>query len=312
MPPRSNAFQKLILDIERQLTPNAKVVESLMLADSTGTKREVDVAIEVQSGVHPIRIALECRDHARPADVTWIDQLYGKYRDLPVNHVIAVSRSGFTEEALAKARILHFRTLTLADAITAPWAEDINRLARIQLKLERFEIKSLQFILEGRVPIHLRGSVPATLLVDHPCEPKPSVAFDLATSTVNAPEARVKLEGAIAGSRDGRVAVNIDMKGWVLIDQYRTRRGLARIDLVVEKVVETSAVAPTRADYGGAAVAYGDGKLGNFGVRAIATKLPNADGGPPLKIILSPPAASVSQRVRHVQGSRTDGAGDPT
>ena len=38
-------------------------------------------------------------------DIEWIDALVGKFKDLDVHKVLAVSRSGFTRAALKKARI---------------------------------------------------------------------------------------------------------------------------------------------------------------------------------------------------------------
>ena len=102
MPPRTNAFQKLIACVERELAQaGAQVKESAELLEYEGSSaREVDVLIEATVNRHPVTIALECRDHKLRQDKTWIDQLVGKYRDLAVSHVIAVSKSGFTKGAI--------------------------------------------------------------------------------------------------------------------------------------------------------------------------------------------------------------------
>ena len=97
MPKRTNDFQSLIALIERQLAPEgAQVTESKLLKDIlTGEEREVDTVIETKVSGHTITIGIECRDRDRRADVEWIDQLLGKYQNLPVHKIIAVSRSGF-------------------------------------------------------------------------------------------------------------------------------------------------------------------------------------------------------------------------
>ena len=121
MPKRSNDFQRLIAAIEGQLAPlGAVVTESKLIKEkSSDTEREVDIAIESHIGQHRVLVALECRNRSRPANLEWIDGLIGKYRDLPVEKVVAVSRSGFTKTAIRKAKEVNISTVTLEAAIDA-------------------------------------------------------------------------------------------------------------------------------------------------------------------------------------------------
>lgn len=123
MPPRTNPFQKLVVLIERRLSQGAEVVESYMVTDRNGQKREVDIAILHKFGAHSYLTAVECRDHAREQDVTWIDSLIGKYRDIPsVNRVIAVSRTGFTDTAREKAEQHGITALSFSQAKKQTWS----------------------------------------------------------------------------------------------------------------------------------------------------------------------------------------------
>ena len=81
MPKRSNDFQRLITFLEKELAPiGATVQESAMLREIDGDdEREVDILIEYEVGNHPIRIALECRDHKRPQGKPWLEEIAGKY-----------------------------------------------------------------------------------------------------------------------------------------------------------------------------------------------------------------------------------------
>ncbi len=123
MPKRTNDFQALIALIERQLAASGvRVVESEMLADLlTGEGREVDVCIHAKVSGKDVTLALECRDHKRKADQTWIDTLRGKYANLPVDKVIAVARAGFAKTARAAAEKAGIQTLTLEEATAANW-----------------------------------------------------------------------------------------------------------------------------------------------------------------------------------------------
>ncbi len=132
MPPRPNDLQQLIRTIERQLAGAARIAEWLLFPGRDGTPREVDTLIEWTAprpaDERPLRVALEYRDHARPADLTWIEQLRGKYDSLPVDRVVAVARRGFTPAARARAAACCILALTLAEAQAADWARTLDGL----------------------------------------------------------------------------------------------------------------------------------------------------------------------------------------
>jgi hypothetical protein len=89
----------LVYLVQVNLAAGATVTESKMLVDRlTGTEREVDVCIEGVVGGHPVKVCIECRDHERPADVTWVDAMKSKHERLPTNALILASRTGFTSE----------------------------------------------------------------------------------------------------------------------------------------------------------------------------------------------------------------------
>jgi hypothetical protein len=100
MPPRTNRFQQLIYILKNHLASDATVTESALLIDrATGEEREVDVVIESLLAGHPHTIKIECRDHKRPQSVCWIDEMWGKHRDLPSGVLVLASSSGFTPNA---------------------------------------------------------------------------------------------------------------------------------------------------------------------------------------------------------------------
>jgi hypothetical protein len=130
MPARTNPFQKLVLAVERACAPvGARVTESAFLPEpSDGGDRETDILIEHEVGVRRVRIAIECRAHARRQDVGWIDELVGKYRDLGISQITAVSKSGFTDLALQKAARLGIETLSPEEATEKDWHGVLGRL----------------------------------------------------------------------------------------------------------------------------------------------------------------------------------------
>jgi hypothetical protein len=117
---RTNRFQQVILMIKRHLAPDAVVTESAMLLDVvTGYEREVDVVIESHSGGHRLLVKIECRDHKRRQHVGWIDEMFGKHRDLPPGVLVLASSSGFTKQARLLAGKRQIELLKLDSSVGA-------------------------------------------------------------------------------------------------------------------------------------------------------------------------------------------------
>lgn len=123
MPRRTNEFQRFVRNIYDQIEEyGGNVNESVMLPEKgIGTLREVDVLIKKNLFEKDISIAVECRGRGRKDDIEWIDTLIGKYIGLPVDEVIAVSKSGFSEPAKTKAKVNHIKTITLEEANLIDW-----------------------------------------------------------------------------------------------------------------------------------------------------------------------------------------------
>jgi hypothetical protein len=145
MPKRSNDFQRMIRRIYSQTrSRGATVTESAVLPErGSGVEREVDVLIEFRTADVDVRIGVECRDQKRMADIQWIDSLIGKYENLPVHRVVAVSRSGFTKAAERKAAEKHIETRTLRHALSIDWPKELLEpfLARVTV-----DIRILAFV----------------------------------------------------------------------------------------------------------------------------------------------------------------------
>lgn len=148
---QSDFFQRIIAGVERQLAAEGvQVTESAKLYEQTSkASREVDVLIEGTLNDHPVRIAVECRDHAERQDVTWIDALIGKYRDVQISLVVAVSSSGFTEAGLAKADSVGIRTIHFTEAI----ASGATPIPPLQLRLFRQSNRMTEVTVRLKPPL---------------------------------------------------------------------------------------------------------------------------------------------------------------
>lgn len=145
---QTNEFQRLIRRIYVQIAGlrGATVRESVMLVDrASGTNREVDVLVEFAFAGHTHRLAVECRDRKKKDDVQWVDGLIGKYSHLPVNKVVAVSKSGFSEGARQKAAncIIDIELMTLSEATATNWPRNYLSSHPILVHSDNCSIRSL-------------------------------------------------------------------------------------------------------------------------------------------------------------------------
>lgn len=139
MPKRSNDFQRLVKRVYDQLAPSGAVVtESASLPDyGENNGPEIDILVEfpVSGTTETFKVAIECRDHARRSDKLWIDQIIGKYRDIPVDRVIAISRSEFTRGARKKAKQGKVELRTLMEALDTDWPKELMLIGVGQVEL---------------------------------------------------------------------------------------------------------------------------------------------------------------------------------
>jgi len=140
MPKRTNDFQQLIHFIYSQIVPEgATVTESVLLKEQNSpAKREVDILIEYEIAGTKLRIAVECRDRSRKDDIEWIDGLIGKYQDLGVDKVIAVSNSGFSADAIKKASAKKIDTRSLEQALNTDWTKEFIKLGIVTITQQIF------------------------------------------------------------------------------------------------------------------------------------------------------------------------------
>jgi hypothetical protein len=98
-----------------------------IMGRNSGTSREVDVSLRSQVGSVSVLVIIECRDRAKPQDVTWIEQLASKREDVDADKAVAVSAGGFSAGArnLARSKQVDLRSLEeLEPHIVYDWLTD--------------------------------------------------------------------------------------------------------------------------------------------------------------------------------------------
>ena len=78
-------------------------------------RREIDVLLTSVIAGYPIRVAIQCKNHNKPIEVSMVDAFLGALDDvgIPYQHGIMVSVKGFQAGALARAKEKGVRTLEL-------------------------------------------------------------------------------------------------------------------------------------------------------------------------------------------------------
>lgn len=143
MPKRSNEFQALIKSIYAAMSnvEGGSVTESAMLYEPNEKPREVDILIEREMYGHKLKIAIECRDRSRKDDIEWIDGLIGKYKNLKIDRIVAVSKSGFSSPAIDKARENRIDIRTYEKLLETDWPREFYELGFLGIGAGFFEIK---------------------------------------------------------------------------------------------------------------------------------------------------------------------------
>ncbi|MCU0650125.1 MAG: restriction endonuclease [Gemmatimonadaceae bacterium] len=169
-------FQDLVGRIEQIAAKHGAQVKSPDRVPDlvTGTLREVDASIRQRVGTASVLITVECRRHSTPQDVTWIEQLAAKRRNIGAALTIAVSSSGFTSEAtlLASREGIALRTVE-----QLPEADLQQSIAPVTQKDPSIEIVALGFSLRSSPQVLGPSDLPAAIQQRLEVEPNNALIF---------------------------------------------------------------------------------------------------------------------------------------
>lgn len=112
---KGREFEKLVAEIEQAFAGSTAIIKrnDRIPDKETGTLREIDISIRARVGSMDLLTIVECRNRNQKADARWIEELDGKRTSVGANKVVAVSSSGFTDEAITKANNRNIETRTL-------------------------------------------------------------------------------------------------------------------------------------------------------------------------------------------------------
>ncbi|MBW8244017.1 restriction endonuclease [Muricauda oceani] len=159
---KGRKFEVLVESLEKHALNKEGVISSpgYLMDEVTNQMREVDVLIETKIGTSNISIVLECRDRKMKQDLTWIEQLNSKLKDINADKIIAVSSSGFSKSALEKAKRYGIETRSF-DEIDKNIIESWWQVTHIDFISKQFRIvyfypylEDKDFFKKYRIPIN--------------------------------------------------------------------------------------------------------------------------------------------------------------
>lgn len=141
MPRKGRGTELVLKELESLTLRNQAEIKSpdYIIDVVTGINREVDISIRHKIGTHEFLTVIECRDRKGKEDVTWIEQIVTKTKDIKANKVLAVSTSGFTNPAKEKAKHENIILRTLRD-FKAEEIIEWNELNIIKIINQKFNI----------------------------------------------------------------------------------------------------------------------------------------------------------------------------
>jgi hypothetical protein len=163
----SDAFEQQIHRIYALLADSGAEVkwnDHILDPDNPTQTRQIDVTIR-RAGVLTL---VECRQHKSRQDVKWIEELIGRRISLAAHAVIAVSSSGFTAGARAKANkhgVILRDLRHLSDQEIASWGQ------RVALKLFFYQYSKLEasLLFEHESILKIDSEQAKSELKCHPC-----------------------------------------------------------------------------------------------------------------------------------------------
>jgi len=139
-------WELLVARLEQLLAGSAFRVTSPdnIRSPLTGNIVKVDVTVRGRVGSQDVLVAFECRDRDGRAGVDWIQQLLARKADIGASEFIAVSRDGFTKDAVREAAAHGIPLRTLERATDKELADFVLGL-RLESLIPHYEAKLVDY-----------------------------------------------------------------------------------------------------------------------------------------------------------------------
>lgn len=165
--PRAGRFLEILVEhLQRYLGPEGIEVRSPeVFSDGGRNLGEIDVTLRGDFGSSRLFVGIECRDRRSegPQGLPWIREIHGKQRQFGIDKMIAVSTTGFTDDAKEFADEIGVDLLAIEDpdsldlrdwfeAVETEWREGTYKITGpVDLKPAIRQERSFRISIEDRV-----------------------------------------------------------------------------------------------------------------------------------------------------------------
>ena len=120
---KGEKFEKLAFEIFKNLSKEKSYesVEHNVKLDGYDGPRQIDILLKGKVGPFTVLTIIECKDHNSKVNVIMVDGLHSKMLDVKAHKAVLVSRIGFTNGAIRKARRLGISLCTAHSTLSERW-----------------------------------------------------------------------------------------------------------------------------------------------------------------------------------------------
>lgn len=165
--PKWKRFERLIHQIHEQYKiSGAKItLDDRVEGQDSKTLRQVDISIRTEIGPYRIFIAIECKDHAAPLDVSDVGAFATLRNDVRASKGVMIATGGFTPAAVELARTLGIDTRTYLDTESEDWGTDVSiPILLVGTKLIQYGFSFSTVLTAPFLPFAIRTDIPAHLV----------------------------------------------------------------------------------------------------------------------------------------------------
>ena len=200
----------------------------------------MDVSIRSKIGPYDILTVIECRDHKRPVNVTYIEQMVTKRDNIRANKLIVISRNGFSKTAKDLAMNKGIGLLRFSDSKDLKWDEFIDT-SIITIHHKKYDILTVDFVLindktieplDGMIEFAKNDAIDILFNKDHNPVEYQSIIQDVVTNESE----RLKQYFPESGDRILPLEVNIHYPLYVKFDEYY--RPILKLKVVLKLYIE--------------------------------------------------------------------------
>jgi hypothetical protein len=152
--PKWKKFEEFVASIQKDLSPDAKVVHDEKILGKSGIMRQIDIAIRQSVGQFSLLMIIDCKDWKKPVDINDVAAFIDMVEDVEANKGAIVCNAEFTAGAKGRAKEKGIDLLLAIDTESIDWP---HYLALPTVCESRY-MKNLQFCFKHCAPTPFRMS----------------------------------------------------------------------------------------------------------------------------------------------------------